>query len=296
MMLVWTSSMAHVIVAVALYITLTAAKAKSASKQHQVMEMIPHDASCYTQGLVFHRRYLYESCGNYGESSVRIVNPDTGDVLKVEKIPSQYFAEGLAAVDDRLYLLTWNEKTMFELDADTLGIRRTLTFDTHSGEGWGLAYDERQQRLVVSDGSSHLTFFSVPLPDDGTSAMVKTGAIVVHTGGQSQAELTLINELEMSPDGLYVYANLWYKDEIVKIDLSTGTVVGTLYMRRLYPQRERPPTADCLNGIAYNATDDTLLLTGKLWPSYYRVKVHKATWQESPPPADAPYDTRNHEL
>ena len=282
MVQIWTSSLSRMVVAVAMYamlIALAAGKPKTSSKQHEVVELMSHDESCYTQGLVFHQQYLYESCGNYGESSVRRVDPDTGDVLQVVEIPGQYFAEGLAAVGDRLYLLTWNEKIMFEIDINTLTIQRTLTFETYSGEGWGLAYDERQQRLVVSDGSSRLTFFALPTDDAGV--LRRTGEVVVRTGVTDRSigvELVHLNELEMSPCGRYVYANLWYKDELVKIDLVTGQVVDTLYLARLYPMKDRTRTADCLNGIAYNRSDDTLLLTGKLWPSYYRIKVHKSSW------------------
>ena len=121
--------------------------------QHRVVATLPHDATCFTQGLVYHRGILYESCGDYGVSSVRKVHPDTGAVLLRARVADRYFAEGLAAVGDYLYLLTWNERTMLVLRADTLAVVRELSYTTYSGEGWGLAYEPTRHRLVVSDGS-----------------------------------------------------------------------------------------------------------------------------------------------
>ena len=136
-----------------------------------------------------------------------------------------------------------------------------------------MTYDQPQHRFVVSDGSSHLTFFAIPTQhteketssDDDKVALeplVKLGEIVVMrkdggdmdiTGtsrrsmstiqGPNGVEIKLLNELEMSPDHLHVYANIWYQNDIVKIDIATGQVVGTVRLPRLYPRRERLPTA-----------------------------------------------------
>ena len=230
---------------------------------YEVLSTIQHDAKCFTQGLLYHRGYIYESCGLNGKSSIRKVDPDTGVVLQETTIPKEYFAEGLVAVDSKLYMLTWQSKIMFVVDVDTLNLLGRLRYTTHNGEGWGLTYDAKENRLVVSDGTSYLTFFAVPDHHQEHTELVKQGEVNVKDGGRA---VTRINELEMSPDGQHAYANLWYLDEIVKIHLGTGAVTERLQMAHLYPPAERVQGADCLNGIAYNATDETFLLTGKLWP------------------------------
>ena len=148
------------------------------------------------------------------------------------------------------------------------------SYETFTGEGWGLTYDKPQHRFVVSDGSSYLTFFAIPTQrsEKETSSgvkvalepLVKLGEVVVmrkdgddkdsvsttrrslsqsSSQGPNGVEIKLLNELEMSPDYQYVYANIWYQNDIVKIDVATGLVVGTIRLPRLYPRRERLPTA-----------------------------------------------------
>ena len=46
----------------------------------EVIEILPHDSSAFTQGLAFLDGKLYESTGLYGESSLRIVNITTGEI------------------------------------------------------------------------------------------------------------------------------------------------------------------------------------------------------------------------
>ena len=91
--------------------------------EYQTIEVIAKPSTdCFTQGLLYHQGYLYESCGEYGRSSIRKVDPDHGTILQEMKIPVELFGEGLAAIDQHLYLLTWNEKIMLVLDVDTLAI------------------------------------------------------------------------------------------------------------------------------------------------------------------------------
>jgi len=61
-----------------------------------------------------------------------------------------------------------------------------------------------------------------------------------------------------------------YQDVIIKIDPAKGKVVSIANMQSLYPMRS--PTADCLNGIAYDHVAKNFYLTGKLWPYMYVVK------------------------
>ena len=166
---------------------------------HKILAIIEHDSNCFTQGLLYHRGYLYESCGLNGKSSVRKVDPDSGKVLQETKISNDFFAEGLTAVNNRLYLLTWLSKVMLVFDVDTLNLIGRLDYGTHNGEGWGLTYDEKHNRLVVSDGSAYLTFFAVPdLQHLEHAQLRKLGEVVVKENDQ---EVTRINELEITPDG-----------------------------------------------------------------------------------------------
>src|SRR4028119_886168 len=75
----------------------------------RVLAIIPHDTNAYTQGLVWTDGALYESAGQYGESTLRQVDPKTGQVLRSVAVPPSYFAEGLARAGDRLVQLTWQE-------------------------------------------------------------------------------------------------------------------------------------------------------------------------------------------
>jgi glutaminyl-peptide cyclotransferase len=214
----------------------------------------PHDSTAFTQGLVWRGGRLYESTGRYGESTLRIVELETGRVIQRVPLGQQYFAEGLAAVGDSLYQLTWKEGVAFIWDAATL---RQVAQVQYSGEGWGLTSDG--QRLVVSDGSSYLTFV------DPATFQVDT-TVRVTDGGRPVDQL---NELEWVKGE--VWANVWHTQHIARIDPRSGQVKGWLDLAALIP-----PVTDqeaVLNGIAYDEAADRLLVTGKLWPRLYEIRI-----------------------
>lgn len=255
--------------------TNTSAKInKSNVTKHSLVEVIPHDSDCYTQGLAYSDGLLYESCGINGKSSVREVDPVTGKVIRQIKLSDEIFAEGLVVIGDVIYVLTWTNKFMLIINRKTMTLMGQYSYRTYSGEGWGLTYDGKQ--FIVSDGSSRLSFFDVP---DITKLsnrsffqvqLKKTREVVVRDTAKN--EVISINELEWLGDG-HIYANVWYKDFILKINVVDGSVSELLDLYHLYPYKTRTKAADCLNGIALNTTDKTLLLTGKLWPKYYKIKV-----------------------
>lgn len=220
----------------------------------QQVRSYPHDSTAYTQGLVWLNGRLYESTGRYGESSLRIVELETGRVVQKVDLAQTYFAEGLAAVGNTLYQLTWKESVAFKYDAETL---RPAGQVSYTGEAWGLASDGR--RLIVSDGSSYLTFV------DPASFQVDT-TIRVTDGGQPVDQL---NELEWVRGE--VWANVWHSSHIVRIDPQTGRVKGRLDLSALVPVVRDPEGV--LNGIAYNPQANRLLVTGKLWPKLYEISV-----------------------
>ena len=217
----------------------------------KVLASMHHDPAAYTQGLVWQAGTLYESTGQYGASSLRQVNPQTGEVLRFLPIPPRYFAEGLALVGDRLLQLTWKEGTTFVWTAADFKPQGELQY---SGEGWGLCWDG--SRLVMSDGSDHLTF-----RDPRTFASL--GGVDVTLEGRPLLE---INELECVDDA--VWANVWQTDQIVRIDPATGVVTGVVDAAGLLTPQEMEK-AEVLNGIAWKPETKTFLITGKYWPKLF---------------------------
>jgi glutamine cyclotransferase len=220
----------------------------------EVVSVRPHDPEAFTQGLVFHGGSLYESAGNYGKSSLREVDPKTGTVRRKVPVAAEYFAEGLALVDDRLIQITWKEEKALVYNLADFKPAGELRYD---GEGWGLCYDGA--RIVMSDGSDRLTF-----RDPKTFATIST--LNVTREGKPVPQL---NELECV-DGL-VYANVWQTDEILRIDPKDGRVTAVVDAAGLLTPDERR-TADVLNGIAWDPSAKTFLITGKLWPKMFEVR------------------------
>ncbi len=220
----------------------------------QVLGSEPHDRGAFTQGLVLDDGNLYESTGLYGRSSLREVDRATGEVRRQVQLDPATFAEGLARVGDRLIQLTWQQGVAFVYDLATL---ERLDQYSYTGEGWGLCYDGA--RLVMSDGSSSLTFRD-------PQTFVPTGTVSVTLDGRS---IERLNELECVGDR--VYANVWMTDEIVRIDPSTGHADAVIDASNLLAPSERLG-ADVLNGIAYDPDQDVFLITGKLWPRLFEVR------------------------
>lgn len=222
----------------------------------KVISTRPHDTSAYTQGLVWHEGRLYESAGLYGQSSLREVDPATGEVRRRVDLPRQYFGEGLARVGDRLVQITWQEGAalVYRLsDLEKIGELR------YTGEGWGLCHDGA--RLVRSDGTDLLTFH-----DPETFAAV--GEVRVRMGG---APVDRLNELECV-DGA-VYANVYQTEDIVRIDPATGEVTAVIDASGLLAAGDYQAGAEVLNGIAWMPETERFLITGKRWPLMFEVEL-----------------------
>ena len=220
----------------------------------QVLQTYPHDPGAFTQGLVLTGGRLFESTGLEGRSSLREVDVTTGKVLRRTDVPAPIFAEGLALVGTRLFQITWKHETAFTYDRDTFKAGPTFPY---TGEGWGLCHDGRD--LVMSDGSAQLTF-------RGPETFRPVREVTVRENGQPVQQL---NELECVKGS--VYANVWQTDRIVRIDPKTGAVTASIDATGLLAPAERFGT-DVLNGIAYDPSNDTFLITGKLWPRIFRVR------------------------
>ncbi|UXA13415.1 glutaminyl-peptide cyclotransferase [Mycobacterium sp. SMC-8] len=219
-----------------------------------VLEEMPHDAQAFTQGFEISGPVLYEGTGLAGESQLRTLDPDTGEVTRAVDIPGDYFGEGITVVGDRIWQLTYRDGVAVEWDkADLTPVREVPL----SGEGWGLCYDG--ERLIRSDGSNRLTFHDA-------AGFAETGGVDVTRDDRA---LNGLNELECV-DGR-VWANLWPSDNIVRIDPESGAVDLVVNAAGLRA-RGIPPSAQVLNGIAHVAGDE-FLLTGKDWPTTFRVRL-----------------------
>ncbi len=219
----------------------------------KVLSTRPHDPAAYTQGLVWDHGRLYESTGLYGQSTLREVDPATGEVKRRLAVPAGFFAEGLAQVGQRLIQLTWKEHVAFLYDVKAFERVGEVKYD---GEGWGLCYDGR--RLVMSDGSDRLSF-----RDPKTFAL--QGGVDVRLDGRPRR---MLNELECV-DGA-VWSNVWMTDQILRINPANGQVTAVVDAAGLLEAADMEH-ADVLNGIAWDPVKKTFLITGKLWPKMFEV-------------------------
>jgi glutamine cyclotransferase len=221
---------------------------------YEVTGRFPHDPTAYTQGLVWAGSILFESTGLYGHSELRRVDLRSGRVLASRPLTADRFGEGLALLKGRLYQLTWKEGVAYAYDAATLAPRDSFHY---AGEGWGLATDGTL--LIMSDGSDSLRVLSP------ATFQVQRVVHVRYNG----APFYQLNELEYVNGE--VLANVYQSNWVMRIDPATGTVREAIDFADLYP--ERPGSAEVMNGIALAPDGSQLLLTGKLWPVLFQVRL-----------------------
>ena len=222
----------------------------------KVVREYPHDVTSYTQGLFFHADSLYESTGEWGESTFRTVDLETGEALSRMDFSRTYFIEGSVVFGDNLYILTWTNQVAFVYDFATHKYKATVAYPR---EGWGLTTDGQQ--LIASDGSSFLYFMDADLNVQRRLRVTMDGKSVRY-----------LNELEWI-DGK-VWANVYTTDTIVIINPSDGKVEATVDCRGLLPYQERTRETDVLNGIAVDK-EGRIFLTGKYWPKMYEIELVK---------------------
>jgi glutaminyl-peptide cyclotransferase len=224
---------------------------------YTVQRTYPHDPKAFTQGLQFLDGDLYEGTGLNGRSSIRRVRLETGEVLRERAVPEEYFGEGIVVWKSELIELTWRSEVAFVYDRATFAPKRTLKY---AGEGWGLTHDGTS--LIMSDGSAELRVL-----DPATFA--ERRRIKVTAAG---APVINLNELEFVKGE--IFANIWQTDTIARISPATGQVTGWIDLRGLLTAAESRGV-DVLNGIAYDAAHDRLLVTGKLWPKIFEITLVK---------------------
>jgi glutamine cyclotransferase len=223
---------------------------------YEVVNTFPHDPEAFTQGLVFHEGALVESTGLERHSTLRRVELQTGKVLQRVDVPRDFFAEGLTLFNGKIYQLTWKGEKGFVYDPQTF--EKTGEF-TYTGEGWGLTHDA--DSLILSDGSDKLRFI------DPNNYQVRR-TVSVKDGGRPVISL---NELEYVKGE--VYANVWHRNLIARIDPQTGRVKGWIDLSGLLKPGDVTDEEAVLNGIAYDESSDRLFVTGKLWPKLFEVRL-----------------------
>ncbi len=229
-----------------------------AAATFEILDVLTHDTSAFTQGLEIFDGRLFESTGLVGQSSIRELDLSTGSVLRSTGV-DDVFAEGLTVLGDTAVQLTWQDGVAYRYDTETFQRVDTYTYD---GEGWGLCHDEDQ--LVMSNGTPTLQF------RDPDTFELRSTVDVTFSG----APVDELNELECV--GGTVWANIWKSSLIIEIDPGTGEVLTVLNAASLTPPEVAENASAVLNGIAYDPADDTFLLTGKLWPAIYRVRIQVA--------------------
>lgn len=221
----------------------------------EIVAQYPHSTSGYTQGLLIYDGMFYESTGEYGQSTLRIVEPTTGEVKRSIALDDKYFAEGLELIGDKLYQLTWMEQKCFVYDRSTL---EKIGEFAYRGEGWGLATDGTV--LYMSDGSNVITI------RDPETFEIK-GRIGVH---DSEGPVVFVNEMEWIEGKLW--ANIYLDNTVAVIDPSSGKIERYIDMTPLARSIGNSLMADVLNGIAYDKQTKKIYLTGKLWDTMFEIK------------------------
>jgi glutamine cyclotransferase len=219
-----------------------------------VINEYSHNSSAFTQGLVYDNGSLFEGTGLYGYSTLQRVDLETGLSLQLHALPDQYFGEGITVFDDRIIQLTWLSKQGFVYDTHSFDLLQNFTYPT---EGWGITHDG--SNLIMSDGTATLYFL-----DPETFERVDQVEV------RDVDPVFRLNELEYVQDA--VYANIWREYRIAIIEPSSGQVTGWINLEGIQDSSTLGPE-DVLNGIAYDAEEERLFVTGKRWPKLYEIEL-----------------------
>ncbi len=223
---------------------------------YKVINSYPHDTTAFTQGLAFADGVLYEGTGLRGLSTLRKVELETGDILQIRKIPNEEFGEGITIYEDKIIQLTWQSNLGYVYDRESFELIEEFNYPT---EGWGITHDGN--RLIMSDGSSYLYFLD-------PETFEEMGRVEVTDNG---IPITRLNELEYVHGE--IYANVWLTDRIVRIMPQTGQVKGWIELKGILSNEGGGEQEGVLNGIAHDAENERLFVTGKFWPKLFEIEL-----------------------
>lgn len=226
---------------------------------YTIVKIYPHDTASFTQGLIWFNNTLYEGTGWFGESRLMKMNLETGKSTQKINIPDEYFGEGITILNNKIYQLTWEQHKVFVYDLSTF--KKIKEFDWNM-QGWGITHNGKQ--LLISTGDSNIYFVN---PE--TFTIERTLGVYDNNG-----YLSNLNELEFVNGS--IYANVYLRDYIAKINSETGLVEGRLDFTGLLQKTGQPITeeTDVLNGIAFNPATNSFYITGKKWPALYEIKLN----------------------
>ncbi len=223
---------------------------------YMLIRTFPHDVDAFTQGLVVDDGFFLEGTGLNGKSTIRKVDINTGKVQNQISLSPEYFGEGIAVLNNKLYQLTWQNHACFVYNKNTFEKVHQFYIPT---EGWGLASDG--QKLVMSNGTEYLFYV-----DTNTFQSVKTISVY-----DDQGPVKGLNELEFV-EGM-IWANIYQSDKIAIIDAESGKVLAYLNLENILPANDETDETDVLNGIAYDSKSKRVFVTGKNWPKLFEIKV-----------------------
>jgi len=224
---------------------------------YRVKNTYPHDIRAYTQGLIFYDGWLYEGTGNKGQSTVRKVRLSDGEVVQMRNNSADIFGEGITIFNGQIYQLSYKAQICFIYNLNTFEEIKRVYYQNR--EGWGLTHNGEE--LIMGDGT-HVLYFIDP-----EMFTVKRQIEVYDNEGIADS----LNELEYINGK--IYANRYYTDEIVIIDPATGKVEGRINLKGILPVKERQPSTDVLNGIAWDNSGRRLFVTGKYWPKLFEIDL-----------------------
>jgi glutamine cyclotransferase len=223
---------------------------------YNVTNTYPHDRNAFTEGLVFEDGVLYEGTGRFGDSTLRRVELETGNILQIRELSAQFFGEGITIYENKIIQLTWRSNIGFVYDKNSFELLQEFNYST---EGWGITHDG--ERLIMSDGTSTLHFLD-------PQTFEEIGQLEVF---DNDGPVTRLNELEYVQGE--IYANVWQTDRVARIAPGTGRVVGWVELGGLLTAEDLSEPVDVLNGIAYDAMTDRLFVTGKWWPKLFEIEM-----------------------
>ena len=223
---------------------------------YKVVNTYPHDRSAFTEGLVFEDGVLYEGTGLHGYSNLRRVKLETGEILQICELPPQFFGEGVTIYGNKIIQLTWKSHIGFVYDKYSFKLMQEFNYPD---EGWGITHDGKH--LIMSDGTSTLHFLD-------PETFKEIGQIEVSA---NDIPVTRINELEYIQGE--IYANIWQTERIARINPLTGQVISWIDLKGILSPEDHSETVDVLNGIAYDAKNSRLFVTGKFWPKLFEIEL-----------------------
>ncbi len=239
--------------------------AKAMPIDYKILAERSHKTNLFTQGFLVKDGEFYESSGLYAQSQIvsyPVTEPTsswekmTAPFTRKQRLPDRFFAEGLTLHNNKLYLITWQENTVFVYNAADFSFQKNLSY---TGQGWGLANDGKY--IIRSDGTQHLFFHNAE------SFAVEKNLEVKY----KQEPILNLNELEYAEG--FIWANIWHDNRILKINPANGDVVGVLDFAEIAKNLKVKDAESVLNGIAYDGDKKAFWITGKQWPKMYLVKI-----------------------